>query len=198
MALTRLGTNAITSVPSSAISGTLPAANINDTSISNITALPAGVGGKVLQVVEIGIADYGQSNSSITTWVDVKKNTSAMILSLTPSSTSSKILVNCVLDCSVNGNATQKRMEVRLMGDINGAGYNTLTGSYYEGLYYTSSGSLEPSWNSPLSVLWSPNTTSQCNLKLQFKGLFWSDTNVCYINQDGTSTTRIVAMEIGA
>ena len=34
-----------------AISGTLPAANINDTSISNITALPAGVGGKVLQVV---------------------------------------------------------------------------------------------------------------------------------------------------
>ena len=33
-----------------AISGTLPAANINNTSIGNITALPAGVGGKVLQI----------------------------------------------------------------------------------------------------------------------------------------------------
>ena len=44
MAITRLG-------GANAITGTLPAANINDTSISNITALPAGVGGKVLQVV---------------------------------------------------------------------------------------------------------------------------------------------------
>jgi len=171
---------------------------LNNNSLSGVTALPAGVGGKVLQVVATGNADYNQSNSSISTWVDVKQSSSAMILSLTPSSTSSKILVNCVLDCAINGNAAQKRMDVRLMGDINGAGYNQLSASYYEGIYYTGTGSLEPSWNSPLSVLWSPNTTSQCNLKLQFKGMFWSDTNVCYINQDGTSTTRIVAMEIGA
>ena len=50
---------------------------LNNNSLSGVTALPAGVvdanalasgvGGKVLQVVEIGIADYGQSNSSITT-----------------------------------------------------------------------------------------------------------------------------------
>jgi hypothetical protein len=45
MAITRLG-------GANAITGTLPAANINDTSIGNITALPAGVGGKVLQVVQ--------------------------------------------------------------------------------------------------------------------------------------------------
>ena len=43
MAITRITSPAITSVASTAISGTLPAANINDTSISNITALPAAV-----------------------------------------------------------------------------------------------------------------------------------------------------------
>jgi len=41
MAITRLG-------GANAITGTLPAANINDTSIGNITALPAGVGGSMV------------------------------------------------------------------------------------------------------------------------------------------------------
>ena len=43
MAITRLG-------GANAISGTLPAANINDTSIGNITALPAAITtGKIVQ-----------------------------------------------------------------------------------------------------------------------------------------------------
>jgi hypothetical protein len=47
MAITRLG-------GANAITGTLPAANINDTSIGNITALPAAIAtGKVLQVVRV-------------------------------------------------------------------------------------------------------------------------------------------------
>jgi hypothetical protein len=56
MAITRLG-------GANAITGTLPAANINDTSIGNITALPAGVGGKVLQVVN---ATYWNSSNTTT------------------------------------------------------------------------------------------------------------------------------------
>jgi len=43
MAITRITSPAITSVASTAISGTLPAANINNTSIGNVTALPSAI-----------------------------------------------------------------------------------------------------------------------------------------------------------
>ena len=45
-----------------AISGTLPAANINDTSISNITALPAG---SALQVLDGGAKFVVQNNDAL-------------------------------------------------------------------------------------------------------------------------------------
>ena len=79
MAITRLG-------GANAITGTLPAANINDTSIGNITALPAGVGGKVLQVVHSSTST--SASTSATTLIDT-----GLSGTITPSSTSSKILV---------------------------------------------------------------------------------------------------------
>ena len=79
MAITRLG-------GANAISGTLPAANINDTSIGNITSLPAGVGGKVLQVVNA--TSSTETSTSSTSYSDT--NLSATI---TPSSSSNKILI---------------------------------------------------------------------------------------------------------
>jgi hypothetical protein len=81
MAITRLsGANAIT--------GTLPATNINDTSIGNITALPAGVGGKVLQVVQ------GTKTDASTYSVATASLTSNIIsVNITPSTISSKILI---------------------------------------------------------------------------------------------------------
>ena len=69
MALTRLGTNAITSVPSSAI-----------------TALPAGVGGKVLQVVTAT-----DSTERTTSSISFTAAGSTLAVAITPSSTSSKI-----------------------------------------------------------------------------------------------------------
>jgi len=79
MAITRLG-------GANAITGTLPAANINDTSIGNITALPAGVGGKVLQVVSASTTTALSSTS--TTYADTN-----LTANITPSATSSKIYV---------------------------------------------------------------------------------------------------------
>jgi len=63
MAITRITSPAITSVASTAISGTLPAANINDTSIGNITALPAAV--DVGSVIKLQ-TQTASSSSSIT------------------------------------------------------------------------------------------------------------------------------------
>ena len=80
MAITRLG-------GANAISGTLPAANINDTSIGNITALPAAIStGKVLQVQTA--STQTQVNSTSGTHADT-----GLTCNITPSSTSNKVLI---------------------------------------------------------------------------------------------------------
>ncbi len=82
MALTRLG-------GANAITGTLPAANINDTSIGNITALPAAIAtGKVLQVQHMSY------NTNLNISNDSGNGTaSGLTLNITPASTSNKILI---------------------------------------------------------------------------------------------------------
>jgi hypothetical protein len=110
MAITRLG-------GANAITGTLPAANINDTSIGNITALPAGVGGKVLQVVSNYDATTSTSSAS---FVDIFGSD----LSITLSSTSNKVLIiaNAGLGRSSNSGGTADcQVELRVV--------NTTTGS---------------------------------------------------------------------
>jgi len=92
MALTRLGTNAITSVPSSAI-----------------TALPAGLGGKVLQVVSATKTSDQSTNS--TSYVDV----TGLTLTITPSSTSNKILI--VVCVNNIGNTAGSGSNVKLLRD---------------------------------------------------------------------------------
>lgn len=82
MAITRLvGANAIT--------GTLPAANINDTSIGNITALPAGVGGKVIQVVQNYNANSGHIATTSTSFT-----ASGIQATITPTASGNKIYVD--------------------------------------------------------------------------------------------------------
>ena len=60
---------------------------INNNTLSAVTTLPAGVGGKVLQVVTA-------VNSDIVTTTSSTYQISGLTASITPSSTSSKILVN--------------------------------------------------------------------------------------------------------
>jgi len=85
MAITRLG-------GANAITGTLPAANINNTSIGNVTSLPAAIAtGKVLQVVNATKTDTLATTSS--SFTDI----TGLSASITPSSTSNKIFVSLTL-----------------------------------------------------------------------------------------------------
>ena len=94
MAITRLGgANAITGTIPTSVGGTgstaatLPASLINNTSIGNVTALPAGIStGKVLQVV----TSTHSTQTSTTSDSYVSTNLDA---SITPSSSSNKVLV---------------------------------------------------------------------------------------------------------
>jgi len=68
------------------LTGTIPQGNVANASLGAVTALPAGVGGKVLQVVQ---SWDDQTSSSSSTYADVF----ASDLSITLSSTSNKVLI---------------------------------------------------------------------------------------------------------
>ena len=68
------------------LDGTIPQGNVANASLGAVTALPAGVGGKVLQVVQ---SWDDETSSSSSTYADVF----ASDLSITLSSTSNKVLI---------------------------------------------------------------------------------------------------------
>jgi hypothetical protein len=146
MAITRLG-------GANAITGTLPAANINDTSIGNITALPAGVGGKVLQVVYASTTTEKVVSSA--TFVD-----SGLSASITPSATSSKVLVICeVASCGKASSNT--RVVLKLLK----GGSDLIT--FAQEVGESGNTNTNKVGNTGTSYLDSPNTTSATTYKVQ-------------------------------
>jgi hypothetical protein len=130
-------------------------------------------GGKVLQVVGAS-TNYSKTNSDHTTFVDVESSSgTSFVTSITPSSSSSKILIlsSIMSNNYQDSGEGDQRGFVNMLGDINGAGYSTLvnrskTGGYaYGGTSYGVSIAQTTTYN----FLWSPSTTSQCNVKFQFR-----------------------------
>ena len=168
MAITRLG-------GANAITGTLPAANINDTSIGNITALPAGVGGKVLQVVSARPA----VQISTTSTSFVATGTKA---SITPSATSSKIW--CIVTSglfwanSTDADARGGAITIYRAGsNLNGS--NQMARTYRIGA--TSIQTV-----ASMSILDSPNSTSSLEYEVFLKSIWgnptmqWNDSSADY------------------
>jgi len=169
---------ALTRLTSTAISGTLPAANINDTSISNITALPAGVGGKVLQVVTATTSTNVVSSTNV--FVDT-----GLTASITPSSASNKILV------LVSQNGTDKRtnvayMELKL---FRGATLILFPATQHN---FTAT-NMTLTTNFSFNFLDSPSTTSSTTYKTQFMS---SANNAQVGVQHASNTSTIILMEI--
>ncbi len=166
MAITRLG-------GANAITGTLPAANINDTSIGNITALPAAIAtGKVLQVV------YAQSSTEVsstnTTWVDV------VSASITPSATSNKILVlGAGGGLNKSGGDTQLNLRITRDGSQIAETKGNNTGS--------SAGLFVP--GAPLNELDEPSSTSSLTYKIQLQNRDSAGTVVAGQNGADSSLT---------
>jgi hypothetical protein len=149
-------------------------------------ATPAS-GGKVLQVVQGTITVSTSTTSS--SFVD-----SGLTATITPSSTSSRILVLVTMPSgamSRSGAATGNYGEFKLVRgatNLSTAGIGTLN-------YASSSG--QAFYNSPsFSQLDSPSTTSATTYKVQYST---STTNGTIYVHDGTSgTSAIILMEIGA
>ena len=128
--------------------------------------------GSVLQIVQTVKTDPFSSTTT-NTWIDI----TGISASITPSSTTSKILVMC----SVFG-SSQSNGFVRLLrgstaicvGDAAGIRVQASTGSFY------TYGDGNITNTQPITFLDSPATTSATTYKLQF----WINANSFYINQD--------------
>ena len=133
---------------------------INNNTLSAITGLPAGVGGKVLQVVNVTKTDKFTTTTVLPSFTDI----TGMSVAITPSATSSKILVlvNCILS---NGNTSygsgvrmQRAGTSIYIGDSSGSATRMLAGQGINSGHSYQIGS---------QILDSPNTTSATTYQLQ-------------------------------
>ena len=157
----------------------------NNNTISAITALPAAIPtGKILNVVT---ATDGTNRS--TTSETFGLNSSTLTLDITPSATSSKILISCSVMLYISASAARLtifRDSTNLAAAISANSEDSFITTDGDGKYFSTSG---------LHILDSPNTTSSTNYQVRFRN-----------NQSSTTTTLpntsaigvLTATEIGA
>ena len=181
MAITRLG-------GANAITGTLPAANINDTSIGNITALPSAIAtGKVLQYKYAGTSSPVTVTSN--TFTDV-----GITASITPTSASNTIFidVNCPDNRKQTGNTN---MNIKVYRQINGGGYTSLDFIAAGHLYTNSTITLTVGASGVLSDT-THNTTNAVDYTLYARR---NTSSTGSVNVGGSSfLAQVILMEIAA
>jgi hypothetical protein len=160
--------------------------------------LAAGVGGKVLQVVN-QFYDT-QTSTTGTSFVDT-----GLTANITPSSTSNKILASFYPSISGSNNSY---VAFKMFRDSTEIGSSTNTGTGIEcfmGFSFKDEGNLTYSAPVfPLVHLDSPSTTSQITYKLQFSPMRTTASFTCILNRSYNigddnqfrSSSRLVLMEI--
>ena len=137
------------------LTGTIPSTNVANASLSSVTALPAGVGGKVLQVIQAtSTSATDSSNESF-----VATNLTA---SITPTSSSNKILIIASGCYDLNGNARQADFAVyRNSSNISGG-----SGVSFSRPYSTNSRAIS---TVSINQLDTPNTTSSTSYTIRIR-----------------------------
>ena len=183
MAITRLG-------GANAITGTIPQGNIANASLGAVTALPAGVGGKVLQVVSATISS--QVAIASTSYTDT-----GITAAITPSSTSNKILVMVAIEYTAyadnNGEIKSNARIVRGSTDV----FQSV--SVLGSQVGTGSAGYQQTWGTlPLSYLDSPSSTSAVTYKVTAQNSTTSGNRQLKINHDSTGKSTITLIEVSA
>ena len=162
------------------LDGTLPDTNINNASLDNVTGLPAGVGGKVLQVVQA--SNSTQTDTSSATFTDIVTAT------ITPSSASNTIL----FVAHANGLYTSVPGAFGRVQIVHSSG-TTMVASTAPNIGLGGASSVGVG-SASISYLDSPATTSAVTYKIQFNCPYTPGGNVT-IN-GGSSMSTITLMEI--
>ena len=148
---------------------------LNNLSVSALTALPSGLGGKVLQVVNA--TDSTERSTSSSTFVTAS---STLTLSITPSSASNKIFVICSTFIQPQGSGNDTY--ITLYRNSTNLGATNGMGNIFDSPIRT---------NGTLTFLDSPATTSATTYEFRIK----ASSVTVYINANSTRGS-ITAFEI--
>ena len=152
---------------------------LNNNSLSSVTSLPAGVGGKVLQVVQ-GTELGSETTISSTSFADT-----GISASITPSSTSSKILISVTFHVSArDSDGTLCYVETQLLRNSSSI-YKAGRGQGYDQYYEIGGASSVDIWSMAyFDYLDSPSTTSSITYKVQGRNVSgnYFRTNAGHIN----------------
>ena len=131
--------------------------------------LASGVGGKILQVVQTMKTDTFSSTTA-TTWTDI----TGVTVNITPSASTSKILVSFHGACSSNDDSYLWLRMARVIGGTTdatlcrGASRNNTVLCTLDGTQGVQTNKSSTANHSSFEFLDSPNTTSQITYKMQF------------------------------
>ena len=197
MAITRLGPNQSVNLASNvtgtlatgnggtgSTAATLPASLINNTSIGNITALPSGVGGKLLKYAND--FDTTQINLSTNSYVDTN-----LSIAFTPTASDSTLVVKAMVQVYASGNhgSYHGSMNYKILKDSStfGEAFNV----------YSGYGGLQALINGPFGYTYSETSgsTSSRTYKVQVQNPE-TPTGSTYNQYGGYSTLEVY--EIGA
>jgi hypothetical protein len=132
-------------------------------SIIPVAGVPTGGGGGIVQIKQSVKTDVQTTTAQFGSWVDI----SGLSVAITPTSSSSKILINYSLMCSANNVIVGIKL---LRGSTAiGEGAGTPSTSNYKASLFSWTGGNNLSTMSKF-VLDSPATTSATTYKLQFAG----------------------------
>ena len=151
---------------------------LNNNSISNITSLPTGVGGKVLQVVTA--TDQTDRTTSSTSFVTASNSLSVAI---TPSSASSKIYIQLNATCHINTTNVARYYTIYRDSTNLGNGNQGMTALYAEN-------NADPVVPLNIGFLDTPNTTSQIIYQPYFRTGVAG--NAAWITWDQTKSSMTV------
>jgi hypothetical protein len=165
------------------LDGTIPQGNVANASLGAVTALPAGVGGKVLQVVTGTTTTRVESSSS--TYADTN-----LSVTITPSSSSNKIyIIGTQAECFKSSSNSANSIHIRLLRDA-----TEILDIVDRGLLTASA--IENMCNIGFNHLDSPATTSAITYKTQFHNQ--GNYSFASVQQQGAGVSTITAMEIEA
>ena len=173
--------------------GTITGVSAGGLPAGTVTAatLASGVGGKILQILNGSTST--ESSTSSTSFSD-----NGLSLAITPSATSSKILVMVNVGVNCSANTYNSGGAIQLLRDSTVI-HTTLGQFEWYGFFHASSSTSNMFDRYPLTVLDSPNTTSAITYKTQHVALTTSHTFKSQPAESSeVSTSYITLMEVGA
>jgi len=142
--------------------------------------LPAGTGGKVLQVVQ-AVKTTSDSYTLNTTFADI----TGLSQAITPTNTSSKILITAHVTVGSQNGSTASYPKIRLVRDSTNIGISIDSGSRQKVTAMWWPGSVDANATGVMSMTFldSPSTTSSTTYKIQ---VFGSQNRTFYVNRCGS------------